>query len=132
MKITLMNRLLKPIIGSEGCDTVEMKYDNPYCNEDILLFELNQEELERCKGHVRISIDSNLKDALIYMPKGSLMYQIPMGWKLRAYHPSAFSDKSIQVTMSMVSKDQLTIRRNLAMNKTSEGQSFTFEAKKVE
>lgn len=116
MKITLTSRLLESKACVENAESVNLKLNESFGHEDILFFEMSKEEMLKSNCFVKITLDQYLKPALIYMPEGKLMYAIPSGWKRKAYDPAAFESESIDVSMELVDKDELKVRRNLALN----------------
>lgn len=115
MRITLKDRLLHTKAMVEDTGKALLSLQESFGNEDMVFFDLTDEELALCQGRVSISIDKNLQPAKIYMPKGKLMYQIPSGWKSKAYDDEAFKGP-IRISMELCSDGDKKERRNLALN----------------
>lgn len=115
MRIVLKDRLLKVKEVAEGKGEVHLQLDSSFTKEDIVVFELTEEEREECQGMVTIELDKTMVPAQIYMPSGKLQYQIPSAWKLKAYAPEAFQG-NIDIRMKLTPKEVLKKRRNLALN----------------
>lgn len=110
MKITLTDRLGRPIKSEQGEGSVTLVTDQAYGFEDIWVFECQAESF------VEITLDPHIKPSIIYVPDGKVVYQIPAGPKLQAYHPEAFKGDGHEVTMKMVDEEVLKTPRNLALN----------------
>lgn len=111
MKIILSDRLgNKKKAMVEGHDNLVFIWEEAYSFEDILTFEVE------ANSFVGITIDQHLKSSIIYTPSGIIIYQIPVGFKTKAYHPDAFQQNHQEIRISTVSGDVLKCRRNLAMN----------------
>lgn len=110
MKITLTDRLgvIKKTV--EGNGELELKWHEAYGFEDILTFEVEPESF------LEVDIDPYVKPSTIFTPSGTITYQIPVGYKLKAYHPEAFQSEKKEVKLSSVSGESLSTRRNIAMN----------------
>ncbi len=110
MKITLTDRLGKVKESVEGNDQVILNWHEAYGFEDILSFEVEPESF------VEIDLDAHIKPSIIYTPSGLVTYQIPVGYKLKAYHPDAFQSEEKVIKLSKVAREALKERRNIAMN----------------
>lgn len=110
MKIRLTDRLGRPLASEEGEGSVTLTYNQAYGFEDIWIFETSP------GAFVEIELDPYLKPSIIYVPDGKVVYQIPAGPKLQAYHPEAFKGERHQATMRLVEDEVLKMPRNLAMN----------------
>lgn len=116
MKITVLTRLFEEKHSVEGSGKIELKVPNQFENEDILIFELSEEEMNINSNFVRICIDDYLLPADIYMPTGKLIYYMPTGVKLKAYHENAFNSDEINISIEIIERNILTKRRNIALN----------------
>lgn len=110
MKITLTDRLGKELMTAQGEESVDLDIDQAYGFEDILILETTP------NSFVEIDIDAQVKPSLIFTPSGKITYQIPVGMKLKAYHPEAFQGDRHKITMRSVEPSRLEGRRNLAFN----------------
>ncbi|QEN04296.1 hypothetical protein EW093_06130 [Thiospirochaeta perfilievii] len=68
------------------------------------------------KSFVTIELDKYIKPATIYTISGNIKYVIPVNWKLKAYHPDAFTQEDIAIKVSIPSNNFINSRRNLAFN----------------
>ncbi|MBK1879367.1 hypothetical protein [Pelagicoccus mobilis] len=110
MKITHTDRLGNKLTEASGEQSVEIEIKGEFGFEDILIFETEP------GAFVEIDIDPTFNKSIVYVPDGKVVYQLPVGPKARAYDPDAFKGESHSISMSVVPQEELTKRRNLAMN----------------
>ncbi len=110
MKIMLkdrMGRLIKEVYGDKSASLI---LDRSYGFEDIIIFESIP------KAFLEISLDPHLRPSIIYTPNGRVVYQLPAGYKIKAYHPDAFKGGHHEINIKDVSNSIMNVRRNLALN----------------
>lgn len=113
MKISLLSADHKLIDSMEGTGSVELSLNHTYEPGDKLIFEFAG------FNFVNITISSKMTPAMIYSTRGELIYTIPFGEKLDAYHPETFSGENHQISLSIVDECDIYTRRNLALNPLS-------------
>lgn len=110
MKIVHTDRLGNKHAEVSGEESVQLEIKGAYGFEDILILETEP------GAYVEVDLDPYFKPSIVYVPDGKIVYQLPVGGKARAYHPDAFSGEEHCVSMKIVPKEELSKRRNLAMN----------------
>lgn len=110
LKITISDRIGNIKIVKVGIDSLVLNWDKTYGFEDILTIELE------ANSFVEVDINQHLKPSIIYTPSGTITYQIPVGYKTKAYHPDAFKLNRQVIRIKKVDTKLLDSRRNLALN----------------
>lgn len=110
MKIRLTDRMGEEKAKASGETKVKLDFNEEYGFEDILIFETTP------KSFVEIDIDPHFVNSIVYTPTGIIEYQLPVGYKAKAYHPDAFKGNKHTVTMELLPEERVKARRNLALN----------------
>jgi len=110
IRITLTDRLGRPIHRLEGEKELVLTLNRSYGFEDILLIECPPKAL------LEVDLDPWINQSIIYTPSGKISYQIPEGPKRQAYGPEAFNGDRHQIRVAIAEASIKSTRRNLAMN----------------
>jgi hypothetical protein len=100
------DQILKDSRGNESCELI---YEKEYPKGAYYIIESKSK-------YLKVDLDEYIHPSILYIPDGRMVYKIPEGEKLRAYHPNAFKGTYHHVHILTASKEELKTRRNLALN----------------
>ncbi len=100
------DQILKQSKGHESCELI---YEKEYPEGAYYVIETKEK-------YLKVDIDEHIHPSIIYIPDGRMVYKIPEGEKLTAYHPEAFKGSYHHVHILAVTKQELKERRNIALN----------------
>src|SRR5947207_4791159 len=93
-----------------GHSEITLVYRRPYREGDCILIE----SLEN--GHVTVALDEVVAPAMAYLRGPLHRFAVPFGERRRSYSPKAFGGDLHRLHLRAVHADQITARRNLALN----------------
>ena len=96
---------------SRGMDEAYLVFSDEYKEGDRIILESSEKNI-----HLVWQVDDALGNALVYITKKTLSYQVPFGEKKICYSPKVFSGNKHYLYARLATADEVKAYRNLALN----------------
>ncbi len=108
IKLRIMSSDKKVKFRAEG-EVIDAVYEGVYEAGDFMYIELSEK-------FVKLQLDENLKESIVYVPNKVINYKIPFGNLLDGYHPEAFQGDSHKIYIAEIEEEEFYGKRNIALN----------------
>ena len=98
------------LASATGQGEVTLVYREHYRDGDSILIESST------IGHITVSLDEAVTPAMAYLRQPSHRFAVPFGERRQSYSPKAFAGDLHRIHVRAAHTDQITARRNLALN----------------
>jgi len=98
------------LASKTGQGEVTLVHRKPYRDGDSILIESSK------LGHITVSLDEAVSPAMVYLREASHRFAVPFGERRPPYSPKAFGGDLHRIHLRAAHADQITARRNLALN----------------
>lgn len=109
MELRIINKNKEVLFQKQGRD-ISCCYEGEYQEGDKIV--LSAPDME----YVKVKLDKTLKEAVLFLPNGSLELEVPFGRRKVMYAPDAFSGTLHQFSASEATDEEAYGLRNIALN----------------